>query len=82
MASLLAHARFIIGALALVFVVAVAAPVSAQQPSSVNPTASSVKEEQLLQELNRISGPRLDSGRRRPARSSSRPAATGARSTR
>ena len=57
MARLLAHARFIIGALALVFVVAVASPVSAQQqPTSVNPTASSVKEDQLLRELNRISG--------------------------
>ena len=49
MAKWLAHARFIIGALALMFVVAVAAPAPAQQPSSVNPTASSVKEDQLLQ---------------------------------
>jgi formate dehydrogenase subunit gamma len=56
MASLLAHARIIIGALAIVFTVAVAAPASAQQPSSVNPTASSVKEDQLLQQLNQISG--------------------------
>ena len=58
MAKLLAHARFIVGALALVFVVAVAAPASAQQPISVNPTASSVKEDQLLQQLDRISRPR------------------------
>ena len=56
MASLLAHARIIVGALALAFVVTVAAPASAQQPSQVNPTASSVKEDQLLQQLNRISG--------------------------
>jgi formate dehydrogenase subunit gamma len=56
MAKWLAQARFIIGALALVFVVAMAAPASAQQPSSVNPTASSVKEDQLLAEMNRISG--------------------------
>jgi formate dehydrogenase subunit gamma len=56
MASLLAHARIIIGALALAFVVAVATPASAQQPSLVNPTASAVKEDQLLQQLNRISG--------------------------
>src|SRR3954453_18374987 len=55
-AKWLAQARFIIGALALVFIVAVATPTLAQQPSSVNPTASSVKEDQLLNELNRISG--------------------------
>jgi formate dehydrogenase subunit gamma len=35
---------------------AVAAPVSAQQPSSVNPSAAAVKEDQLLNELARISG--------------------------
>jgi formate dehydrogenase subunit gamma len=56
MARVLAQARFIIGALALMFVVVIATPAQAQQPSSVNPTASSVKEEQLLRELNRISG--------------------------
>ena len=56
MAKWLAHARFVIGALALMLVVAVAAPASAQQPSSVNPTASSVNEDKLLGELNRISG--------------------------
>jgi len=56
MAKWLAQARFIVGALALMFVVAVAAPASAQQPSSVNPTASSVKEDQLFTEMNRISG--------------------------
>ena len=59
MAKLLAHARFIIGALALALVVAVASPVGAQQrnpDNSVNPTASAVKEDQLLQQLNRISG--------------------------
>ena len=56
MAKRLAHARFIIGALALIFIVAVAAPASAQQPSSVNPTASSVNEDQLLQQMKIISG--------------------------
>ena len=56
MAELLAHARIIIGALAVAFAVTMAALASAQQPSSVNPTASSVKEEQLLQQLNRLSG--------------------------
>ncbi len=55
MAKLLAHARVILGALALMFVVAVATPTStfAQQ---INPTASSVKEEQLLQQLKIIDG--------------------------
>ena len=59
MTKLTARVRFIIGALALALVVAIAAPASAQQrnpDSSVNPTASSVKEDQLFQELSRISG--------------------------
>ena len=57
MAGLLAQARFIIGALALVIAVVVAAPASAQQtqtPTQLNPTASSVKEDQLLRELNTV----------------------------
>jgi formate dehydrogenase subunit gamma len=56
MARFLAQARFIIGAFALAFILAVAAPAFAQQPTSVNPTASSVKEEQLLKGLKIISG--------------------------
>jgi len=48
LAKWLAQARFIVGALALMFVVAVAIPALAQQPSSVNPTASSVKETSFL----------------------------------
>lgn len=59
MAKWLAHARFIIGALALMLAIAVAAPAGAQQrnpDNSVNPTASSVKEDQLLQELQRVQG--------------------------
>ena len=55
MAKWLAHARFIIGALALIFIVMVVSPVAAQQPSQVNPTASSVNEDQLLNALK--SGP-------------------------
>ena len=51
MARLLAQARFIIGASLVVLLLGLAAPVSAQQPSSVNPTASSVKERQLLDAL-------------------------------
>ena len=56
MAIWLPQCRFIIGALALVFLVAAAAPASAQQPSQVNPTASAVQEDQLLRELNRVQG--------------------------
>ena len=48
--------RLAAGALALALIVACAAPAGAQQPTGVNPTASSVKEDQLLRELNRISG--------------------------
>ncbi len=52
MARSLARTGFIVGALALLFAFATPAPVSAQgQPTSVNPTASSVTEEQLLNAL-------------------------------
>ena len=61
MARFLTGVRFVVGAVALALIVACAAPVpaSAQQRNpdgSVNPTASSVQEQQLLSELNRISG--------------------------
>jgi formate dehydrogenase subunit gamma len=56
MTKLFGHIRFAAGALMMLLMVAVATPALAQQPSSVNPTASAVKEQQLLQELNRISG--------------------------
>ena len=56
MAALLAPVRFCLTVLALVGALALAVPASAQQPSSVNPTASSVKEQQLLKELNRVQG--------------------------
>jgi formate dehydrogenase subunit gamma len=46
--------RVIVCALALAFIVASVAPVTAQAP--VNPTTSAVKEQQLLQELGRIQG--------------------------
>jgi formate dehydrogenase subunit gamma len=51
--------RFAAGALALLGFFMLAAPGGAQQtnpPTSVNPTASSVKEEQLLREMRIISG--------------------------
>ena len=50
------HMRLIAGALALAFVVATAMPAAAQQPSSVNPNADAVKEQQLLQQLKVIRG--------------------------
>jgi formate dehydrogenase subunit gamma len=56
MAKLVAHMRVIAGALTLAFIVAISAPVSAQQPSMVNPTADAVKEQQLLQQLKSIQG--------------------------
>src|SRR5260370_13440605 len=54
-----ARLGLIVGALALALIVGVATPAAAQQrnpDSSVNPTASSVKEDHLLNEFNRISG--------------------------
>ena len=56
MTILLARFRVIVGALALLVMALGAQPASAQQPTLVNPQASAVKEEQLFQELNRISG--------------------------
>ena len=59
MPKLTARLRFIVSAMALAVIVAIAAPAAAQQrnpDSSVNPTASSVREDQLLNELDRISG--------------------------
>jgi formate dehydrogenase subunit gamma len=59
MAGLLSHARLVVGALALIFVVTAMTPVAAQQrnpDNSVNPTASSVREEQLLQQLQQVQG--------------------------
>lgn len=56
MALQLARVRFAAGALMLLLLVAFAAPVAAQQPTSVNPTASSVTEQKLLEEMKRIQG--------------------------
>jgi formate dehydrogenase subunit gamma len=56
MAKLFAQVRFLVGALALALLVAAATPAGAQQPNSVNPTAESVKEDQLLKGLKIISG--------------------------
>jgi formate dehydrogenase subunit gamma len=57
--TMLSRIRFVLGALALLFAVVLAQPGSAQQrnpDNSVNPTASSVTEDQLLRELNRVQG--------------------------
>ena len=56
MAKIFAAMRLIAGGLALACVVATAMPAAAQQPNSVNPTAASVKEQQLLDQLHVIRG--------------------------
>jgi len=56
MAKFVAHMRLVAGALALALMVAASAPVSAQQPNSVDPNAAAVKEQQLLQQLKVIQG--------------------------
>src|SRR5262245_27819689 len=53
MTTVLTRIRIVVVALALVLVAGFALPASAQR---VDPNADSVKEEQLLQELNRIQG--------------------------
>jgi len=53
MASFGKYIRLVLGAWAFLLIVATSIPSNAQQ---VNPTASSVKEQQLLQELNRVQG--------------------------
>jgi formate dehydrogenase subunit gamma len=54
MAAILGYIRGVAGALAIGFIVAVAAPAIAQQ--QVNPTASVIPEDRLLQQLGRIEG--------------------------
>jgi formate dehydrogenase subunit gamma len=59
MATLFMRCRFAFAGLALAALFAVAAPAVAQQENtdgSVNPTASSVNEQQLLQELQQVQG--------------------------
>jgi formate dehydrogenase subunit gamma len=53
MAILLRHVRLVAGAMVLAFAVMLTIPATAQH---INPTAESVKEEQLLGEMKRISG--------------------------
>jgi formate dehydrogenase subunit gamma len=56
MATLFTRIGSIVGAIMLLALVAAVTPAAAQQPSSVNPTASAVQEEKLLQELRRLQG--------------------------
>lgn len=58
MATFFATIRMGVGAIALICILAIATPVSAQRnpDGSVNPTASAVKEEQLLQQLRQVQG--------------------------
>ena len=57
MTAFLARIRFVVGALALLAAVAAAVPAArAAADGSVNPTASSVQEEQLFKQMRRIDG--------------------------
>jgi formate dehydrogenase subunit gamma len=56
MTMLAAKFRIVVGAFALLALAVSTHPASAQQPNSVNPQASVVKEQQLLQQLKTIEG--------------------------
>jgi formate dehydrogenase subunit gamma len=56
MATLCARIRLIVTAMAILIFAVVALPATAQQPNAVDPTADAVKEQQLLQQFNRIQG--------------------------
>jgi formate dehydrogenase subunit gamma len=56
MTSIFTRVRLVLGALALLGLVAIAAPAVAQQSTLVNPTADAVKEDQLLRQLGQIKG--------------------------
>jgi formate dehydrogenase subunit gamma len=56
MTAFLARIRIAVGALVLLTVFAATVPAVAQQPTQVNPTASSVKEDQLFGQMRRIDG--------------------------
>jgi formate dehydrogenase subunit gamma len=56
MPTFFARVRFIAGALAIAATIAMVAPAPAQQPNSVNPNGSAVKEQQLLDQLKVIQG--------------------------
>ena len=56
MAKLFAHMRLIACTFAVALIVAISVPALAQQPTTVNPTADAVKEQQLLEQLRVIRG--------------------------
>src|ERR1700756_765716 len=56
MTVLVAKFRHVLGALALFALTVTSCPGMAQQPNSVDPTASAVKEDQLLQRFKTIQG--------------------------
>src|SRR6185369_15275780 len=56
MTTLISRFRIVIGALALLALTIGTQPVTAQQPPSVNPEASAVTEDQLLQQFETIRG--------------------------
>jgi formate dehydrogenase subunit gamma len=57
MTEFIAHLRLVAGALVFVLMTGLASPAGAQQqPTSVNPNASAVKEQQLLDKLNMVKG--------------------------
>src|SRR5260221_11538832 len=56
MTTLIAKLRMVGGALLIVTLATFSCPAIAQQETSVNPTAQSVKEDQLLNELGTIRG--------------------------
>ncbi len=56
MAALVAILRNVVGAAALLALASVPFSATAQQPNSVNPTTSAVKEEQLLQQFKTVQG--------------------------
>src|SRR5271168_2486737 len=53
---LCARIGLFVTAIAILIIPVAALPVAAQQPSAVDPTADAVKEQQLLQQSNRIQG--------------------------
>src|SRR6202023_1666156 len=56
MATLCARIRLIVTAMAILIFAVVALPAAAQQPHAVYPNADAVKDQQLLQQFNRIQG--------------------------
>lgn len=56
MATLWARTRLVVAVMAILIFSVVALPAIAQQPNAVDPNADAVKEQQLLQQFNRIQG--------------------------